>query len=125
MNTLGPRIYEAIPYKDDGEDPSPSATAVTLNEARVHPIVRRAVYLLLGGVALLHLLACANVISLLLGQAITRRREAAVRLALGSGPRRLFVHYFVEAAALVVAGGLAGMLVSVWISSLMGAPADM
>lgn len=125
LEALGARIYEALPHAEDAGRDAPGATAVTLNDARVHPAVRRAVLLLLGGVALLHLLACANVTSLLLGRAITRRREAAVRLALGSSPHRLFLHYAGESALLVAAGGLIGIVLAAWVSSVMGAPADL
>ncbi len=124
LDALGRRAYEAIPLPDADQD-DPGATAVPLNEARVHPTVRRAVLLLLGGVALLHLLACANATSLLLGHAVAHRREAAVRLALGSSPRRLFLHYAAEAAAVVVAGGMFGIVLGFWLSTWIETPAAM
>jgi putative ABC transport system permease protein len=124
LRALGPRIYEAIPDTEADSSDHAGATARSLNEARVHPVVKRAVIVLLCGVALLHLLACANVTSLLLGHAIARRQEAAVRLALGSGPRRLFAHYFSEGAILVVAGGAIGVVLASWVSDIVAAPTD-
>ncbi len=125
MRMLGPRIYEAIPEVDADPLDRAGATAVLLNEARVHPTVRRAVLVLLIGVALLHLLACANATSLLLARALARRHELAVRLALGSGTRRLFWHCFAEGAVLTLMGGAAGMVLATWANALIPAPADM
>jgi predicted permease len=124
LRAIGPRIYDAVPATEADSADHPGATVVSLNQARVHPVVRRAVILLLCGVALLHLLACANVTSLLLGHAIARKREAALRLALGSGPRQLFVHYFSESAVLVFAGGVVGIVLAAWVSAFISAPAD-
>ena len=124
LRTLGPRIYEALPDAEADSSDRAGATATSLNQARVHPTVRRAVVALLIGVTLLHLLACANVTNLLLGRAMVRRRESAVRLALGSGPRRLFLQSFSESAILVLMGGAAGILLAGWASALVVAPAD-
>ncbi len=125
MRMLSRRIYEAIPEVDADPLNHAGATAVLLNDARVHPTVRRAVLVLLIGVALLHLLACANATSLLLARTLARRHELAVRLALGSGTRRLFWSCFAEGAVLTMMGGVAGMVLAMWASALMPAPADM
>jgi len=78
---------------------------------------------LLGAVATLHLLACANVINLLLGRAARRRRESAVRLALGSSSSRLFGHIFAEAFLLAGCGALIGVLLA-WTSALVTPPTN-
>ena len=60
------------------------------------------------GAALVLLVACANVTALLLGRAMTRERETAIRLALGPGPGRVLRALSVEALLLALAGSLAG-----------------
>jgi hypothetical protein len=79
---------------------------------------------LVGAVALLHLLACSNVINLLLGRTTSRRREYALRLALGSSPRQLFVHIFSHGAALAAVGGACGLVLGWRATTVVTPPAS-
>jgi putative ABC transport system permease protein len=82
---------------------------------------------MLGGVGLLLLIACANVANLLLVRAAGRERESALRLALGASRGRLFRHALVENAVLALLGGVAGVGIGIWGTRVLAAlqPAGM
>jgi predicted permease len=75
--------------------------------------------ILMGIVTLLLMIACVNLAGMLLARGAARTREMAVRIAIGAGPGRVVRQLLTETAVLFVTGGLAGLVLSRWLTSLL------
>jgi len=125
LDTVFARLRQEFPVTND----KTTASAVPITSIRFHPMldgyVRAAGIALMAAVGIVLLVACANVASMLLARGSARRRELAVRAAIGAGRGRLLRQMLTENLVLATAGGAAGTLAAWWATrALTGLGAD-
>jgi predicted permease len=86
---------------------------------QTRPEMRRMLYVLMGVVGVVLLIACVNLAGLMLARGVARQQELAVRRALGASRVRLIRSLLVEGFILAIMGGVAGVLLTIWSSGLL------
>jgi putative ABC transport system permease protein len=105
LNTISDQLAQQYPKDDKGW----GATAIPLRQD-IAGDVRTPLLILLGAVAFVLLIACANIANLVLAKTLSRRKEVAIRAALGASKRRLLQQVLAETVLLSLIGGALGLI---------------
>ena len=111
-------IQSRIAHAYSGETGS-SVEVYTLESQMIGQTVRKSLYVLWAAVGCVLLIACVNVVNLLLIRSTARRREVAVRLALGASSGRIIRLFLIETLILSLAGAAGGLLVAYWLTQVL------
>jgi putative ABC transport system permease protein len=113
VQLYGQHVDAAFSDRPVGPENAWGATAVSLDNSRVDADVRKASFILLGAVGFVLLIACVNLTNLIVAKAITRRREVAVRMAIGASRSRVARQFLAESLLLAGLGAASGLLMAV------------
>lgn len=112
MPALSKRVDETIMVRITPDEER--YQLLPLKSLKVNPEISRSFVLLLAAVGFVLLIACANSANLMLGRAVARRKDFAVRRALGAGRTAIVRQVLIESVLVALAAGLAGLLVAMW-----------
>jgi putative ABC transport system permease protein len=120
VQAIGDRLSREHP-----EDEGRGGTVVAIRD-QLAGAAERPLMILTGAVVFVLAIACANVASLLLGRSVARRRDIALRRAIGASRVRIVRQLLTESIVLALAGGVAGVAIGAWGASALAAlaPAD-
>ena len=113
MTAIASRLAQEYPVENGG-------WTIKVNSLQREEVgdLRTSILLFMAAVGMVLLIACINVSNLSLARAMARRKEFAIRLALGAGRFQLVRQFLIESVLLSLTGGAAGLLLSVWLKNL-------
>ncbi len=114
MNTVATRLAQEYPQANNGWNITVEPLHAAYHRHLVQPL-----FVMVGAVSFVLLIACANVANLLLSRAAARRREVAIRLAIGASRVRLLRQFLTESLLLGMCGGAIGLLLAFWASAVL------
>jgi putative ABC transport system permease protein len=113
LNPINERVVRSLPSHGIWLLNDAQAQVISLHDREIGN-VRPALLVLLGAVAFVLLITCANVANMQLARAVAREKEMAIRGALGAGRWRLSRLLLTESSGVALAGGIAGLLLATW-----------
>jgi putative ABC transport system permease protein len=114
VSAINARLAQQFPDRNKGWDAS-----LSLLHERLVRQIKPSLLALLGAVGFVLLIACANVANLLLARSAARQKEIAIRAAMGASRARVVRQMLTESLLLAIIGGLAGILLSIWLTDVL------